>query len=81
MTPSERLELHATLQQQAFASMRSNSAAMEAFIRRNHQQRRISSVRRLEAEMRKNVERFAQIRQPQVASANERSCGETARFD
>ena len=57
MSPSARLELLATLQQQAFSSMCSNPAALETFVRRNHHQRRIANVRRLEAEMRKRVEK------------------------
>lgn len=56
MSPAARLELLVTLQQQAFNSMRSNPAAVEAFVRRNHHQRRLSNVRRLEAEMRRCVE-------------------------
>ncbi|MCA9159772.1 MAG: hypothetical protein KDA72_15665 [Planctomycetales bacterium] len=56
MSTSARLELLATLQQQAFNSMHSNPAAVEAFVRRNHHQRRLSNVRRLEAEMRRCVE-------------------------
>lgn len=56
LSPSARLELLATLQRQAFNSMCSNPTALEAFVRRNHHQRRISNVRRLEAEMRKCVE-------------------------
>lgn len=56
MSPCARLELSATLQQQAFDSMQSNPAAVEAFVRRNHHQRRISNVRSLEAKMKHSGE-------------------------
>lgn len=53
MSPAQRMELHSMLQQQAFAMMSSNPVALAAYVRRNHQQRRISNVRRLEATMKK----------------------------
>lgn len=51
MTPSERLELSERLCQQAFATMRSNPVAWQAFVKRNHHQRRAGNVARLVAEM------------------------------
>ncbi len=51
LTPEECLALSRQLQQAAIATMRSNPKAVEAFIKRNHHQRRASNVKRLEMEM------------------------------
>lgn len=48
MSPAERLELFDRLQQQAYATLRANPDAYQAFLRRNHHQRHASNVRRLE---------------------------------
>lgn len=52
MTPAERLKLSEQLRTDAFSTLRSNPAAWQAFVKRNHHQRRAANVARLEAEMR-----------------------------
>lgn len=49
MTPEARMTLSNELSRQAFAMLEINPCARREFVRRNHHQRRISNVRRLEA--------------------------------
>lgn len=50
-TIGERMELFERLQAAAFEVLQSNPEAYAALVKRNHHKRRISNVKRLEAEM------------------------------
>lgn len=51
MTPTQRMEVAAELQRSAWKMLQSNPVAMQAFVARNHHQRRQSNAVKLLREM------------------------------
>ncbi|KAA1260350.1 hypothetical protein LF1_28900 [Rubripirellula obstinata] len=55
-TPQQQAEISDRLQQTAMEAIRSDPAAYQAFMARNHRKRRISEVQKLEALMRQRCQ-------------------------